>query len=66
MQYQTLSNILSTEYGVGIMVAPTEAILWAAEKMPVEQAKQELKALNKARQRIGQIPVVAPYGHPLF
>lgn len=66
MQYQTLANILSTEYGVGIMVAPTEAILWAAEKMPVEQAKQELRELNSMRQRQGRPLVYVPYGHPLF
>ena len=66
MNYRTLANILSNEYGVGIMVAPPEAVLWAAEKMPVAQAKDELKALNRARQRHGVIPVYVPYGHQLF
>lgn len=46
MNYRTLANILSTEYGVGIMVAPTEAILWAAEKMPVDQAFADFQKSN--------------------
>lgn len=66
MQYRELSRILSDEYGVGILAAPVEAILWAADKLPVEQAKQELTALNQARQRQGRCPAYVPYGHPLF
>jgi hypothetical protein len=66
MQYQTLANILSTEYGVGPLIAPPEAVLWAADKMPDWQAKEELKALNRARNIYGYVPVFVPYGHRLF
>ena len=66
MKYQALANILSTEYGVGPAIAPVEAVLWAAEKLPVSQAKQELRELNAMRQRQGRPLVYVPYGHPLF
>ncbi len=66
MNYRTLANILSTEYGVGPLVASPETVLWAAAKMPRDQAKDELKHLNRARNIYGHIPVFVPYGHPLF
>jgi len=66
MTYKSLLHILEAEYGVGALVASPEVVLWAAEKLPKEQAISELSALNRAREKYGTMPVCAPYGHPLF
>jgi hypothetical protein len=66
MSYKALSDILETEYGVDALGAPPEAVIWAAERLPKDQAVSELSALNRAREKHGKVLVYVPYGHSLF
>jgi hypothetical protein len=66
MSHKTLSRILEVEYGVSALVAPPEAVIWAAERLPNEHAINELSSLNNAREKHGKVLVYVPYGHPLF
>lgn len=65
-----LASICSDDYGVGIVAAPPETILWAADQVAEERgegfAKRELKTVNRCRERHGVIPAYVPYGHRLF
>ena len=66
MKYRNLEKILSDQYGVRGLAASRNTVLWALDKMPVDQAQRELKALNARRRKLGVIPVYVPYGHAAF
>lgn len=60
-------NILSVEYGVGLLAAPAYAVLWAAEQIEnAEEAKKELEAANAHRNRFGVISAYPEFGSRLF
>lgn len=65
-----LETILKSCYGVTGMEADPTTILWAAERLAaasgVAQARKELSALNRKRDRMGKIPAYAPYSSVLF
>ena len=70
--YKDLADRLEADYGVGAVVAPVEAVLWAGADLVghfgFEPAvvKGQISALNRVRERHGKIPVYAPYGSELF
>ena len=66
MTYRNLEKILNDQYGVGCLVADPTTVLWALDRMPIDVARRELKALNARRRKNGTIPVYVPYGHPVF
>lgn len=66
MNYPNLDRILANVYGVGILAADPTTVLWAMDRLPVDQAKAELKALNARRHQMGRPLVYVPYGHPCF
>jgi hypothetical protein len=66
MSYKALSSIIKVVYGVDALGAPPEAVIWAAERLPKDQAVSELSALNRAREKHGKVLVHIPYGHSLF
>lgn len=59
-----ITKIITDDYGVGIIVAPTEAILWAAEQCGNPQ--KALSVVNKQRMNYGAPVAHTPYGHPAF
>lgn len=60
-------KILEAEYGVGPVVAPVCAVLWAAEKIPDrEVAAKEIYRLNRIKAKHGAPLVYVPYGHHAF
>lgn len=62
-----IETILSSIYGVGVAVAPKEAVLWAVEKITdQDKARKELKRANRIRAKYGKPVVYAPYGHWAF
>lgn len=62
-----IERILSEVYGVGVAVAPKEAVLWAAEKIAdKEQARKELKRANRIRAKFGKPVVYARWGSHAF
>jgi len=63
----SIEDVLYELYGVGIMGAPTEALIWAAEKlMPLVRAKSELRRANALRQKYGAPLAYPAYGTRLF
>lgn len=67
MKNNQVAKILSEEYGIGALVAPPYAVIWAAEKIEnTEQAKAELKELNQYRVKLGFSLVRPEYGSRLF
>ena len=62
-----IEKILREKYGVGIFVAPAEAILWATDQISdTETAKNELRKANNYRNKYGRVTLIPPYGHRLF
>lgn len=62
-----IETILSKVYGVGVAVAPMEAVLWAVEKIADKAtAQKELKRANRIRAKFGKPVVYAPYGSHAF
>ena len=60
-------TILEKVYGVGPVVAPKEAVLWASEKIEDKTlARKELKRVNRIRSKHGAPLVYAPYNHHAF
>ena len=59
-----IEKILYEEYGVGIVAAPNNAVLWAAAKC--QDPKKALKAANRTRTKYGAPMVYAPYGDICF
>lgn len=59
--------ILNNKYGVGVVYAPKEAVLWAASEIQTnDEAKKQLKEINRIRTKHGMPLVYAPYGHKAF
>jgi hypothetical protein len=66
-QNNNIEKILADHYGVGVVAAPPEAVLWAAERIPDKvHAKKELAAANEIRRKHGRMPASPHYGHFLF
>jgi hypothetical protein len=64
---ENIERICEMEYGVGIAIAPVEAVLWSAEMISdKEKAKSELSRANEIRTIYGMPPAYAPYGHHAF
>lgn len=62
-----LADILSEVYGIGVLYASQETVLWAAHRIENDdEAKKELKKVNQIRKKHGICPVYVPYGHRLF
>jgi hypothetical protein len=65
-----LKALVLTEYGCGILVAPSVAILWAAQILAdrhgVDLAKKELASVNRYRERMGVCTAFPSYGDRLF
>lgn len=57
-------KILNNEYGVGVVCAPTCAVLWAVEKC--SNPKKELYKINQIKAKHGAPLAYAPYGHVAF
>ena len=57
-------RILSNEYGVGVAVAPAEAVIWAAGQCPNPRAS--LRGANRIRERNGMPLAHAPYGDAAY
>lgn len=67
MKATQLEMILNNDYGVGAVVAPKEAVLWAAAKIEnKDEARKQLKAINRIRAKHGAPLVYAPYGHHAY
>jgi hypothetical protein len=67
MKATQLEKILNDVYGVGVVVAPREAVLWAAEKIEnKDEARKQLKAVNRIRAKHGAPLAYAYYGHHAF
>lgn len=64
--YKNIADHVAHRYGVSAMGFDPTPIAWAANELPRDIAKVELKALNTRRERSGLIPVTFPWGHPLF
>ena len=77
--YEAIASILETKYGVGALAADPTTVIWAATQrrvdivsegwafeFAVKQVKNELKKLNRAREKFGKMPVYVPFGHGLF
>lgn len=65
--FTNIEKVLSEVYGVGVAVAPKEAVLWAAEKIAdTTLARKELKRANRIRAKFGKPIVYAPFGHHAF
>jgi hypothetical protein len=66
----TIETVLASEYGVSLLWASPEVILWAADRVAdevgVEHAKAELKRVNQKRDRAGRVVLIPGYGHRLF
>jgi len=63
----TIRKILEDKYGVGILAASPVTVLWAAESIAdATQAKRELRAANRLRERYGVIPAFPEYGTRLW
>jgi len=54
---QEIEKILNNEYGVGIAVAPVNAVLWAADKCSNPDIARQ--AANKVRSKYGKCWVYA-------
>lgn len=62
-----IEKILHDEFGVGPVIAPNVAVLWAAEMIKDKsKAKSELQRINRLRAKYGAALVYAPYGHHAF
>lgn len=65
-----LQRLLETEYDVSAVSAPPYAVLWAAEKVAQvagpDEARRQLRAANRLRERHGRPLVYATWGHPAF
>lgn len=62
-----IEKICKSLYGVDIINAPKEAVLWSAEKIPNKsKAIKELSRANRIRAKHGKPIVFAPYGHKAF
>ena len=59
-----ITGIIENEYGVGVAIAPTCAVLWAAEKC--DDPRKALKAVNSIRAKHGKPLAYAPYNHVAF
>ena len=70
MTTTTIETILSKRYEVGVLFAPVEAVIWAAdlavEKIGAEAARKELSKVNRKREKFGRMPVYPAYGTVLF
>ena len=64
MKTSEAEKILNNEYGVGVVVAPTCAVLWAVEKCA--NPAKELSIINKIKAKHGSPLAYAPYGHIAF
>lgn len=68
--YSRLNKILEDRYGVSLLAAPPEAILWAADRLAdtagVPAARGELSAANHRREKMGKIPAYPAFGDRLF
>lgn len=62
-----IEKICISLYGVDIINAPKEAVLWSAEKIADKsKAIKELTRANRKRSKHGKPIVFAPYGHKAF
>jgi hypothetical protein len=66
MSYKNIELILNKVYGVDAISAPPEAVLWASDKLPADLALEEIRALNREREKLGKMLIYIPYGHRLF
>ncbi len=62
-----IERICEQIYGCSIVAAPTETVLWAAERIADKAtAQKELERANSIREKHGKPLVYAPYGHHAF
>ena len=63
----TLISILADEYGVGPVVSPKEAVLWAftalRKEVGVKEAEKQLDALNRMKEKHGAPLVYKPHNY---
>lgn len=70
--FKDLADILETRYGVGPgATGIAEAAIWSAEELlkcgfTKEQAKAQLSAYNRFRNRLGKVLAYPCYGSALF
>ena len=65
--FETIAKILADKYGAGAMHFDPTPILWAAEKISdTRQARRELSALNRHREKYGRLVAVPAFGSRLF
>ena len=63
---KTIQQVCEAIYGCGVVEAPAEAIIWAAERLPKERAREEVRRVNRLRAKHGRPIVHVPYGHVAF
>ena len=71
MNAATITQVLSSRYGVSATAADPLTIEWACDfaldnGLAIDSAKREIRKINAARRRIGKIPFYAPYGSRMF
>jgi hypothetical protein len=68
--YASLAAEVENTYGVSLLAAPVFAILWAAEKLVrtlgADEARKQLSAANRRRDKAGKMPAYPEYGMVLF
>lgn len=66
----TIQNILSSEYGVGVVAAEWATVTWAAAKvektMGAMEAAKELRKVNRIRESHGVYTNIPEYGTDLY
>lgn len=65
----SIQTICEETYGVSVVMAPVNAILWAAWELAEDDpdaARKELKKANRLREKHGRPLAYAPHGHPAF
>ena len=66
----TITGIMADVYGTGTGIFDPISILWASEKaadvIGVEEAKKQLKKVNRIREKLMLPVAVHGFGHRLF